>query len=309
MRLGRHRFRTGSVGWPRAPVPRSHRPHRQHAHRAAAEPPAGRRCAAPGQARVPESGRLDQGPDRAADDRGRGARGQARARRHHRRAHRGNTGVGLAMAAARKGYRCVFVMPDKMRGRRSRPARATAPRSSSCPTDVEPDDPRSLLLRRRERLAEETPNAWKPDQYSNPDNPAAHVRDDRAGDLGAARRGARRAGRRRRHGRHRQRHHAVPAARSCRTCRSSAPTRRARSTTRRARAAVPGRGRRRGLLARHVRALVGRPLGHGVRPRRLPHHAAGGARGGPAHRRLLRPRDARRASRWRASCRPTRRCS
>ncbi len=86
----------------------------------------------------------------------------------------GNTGVGLAMAAARKGYRCVFIMPDKMSREKINTLRALGAEVVVCPTNVEPDDPRSYYSVSR-RLAEETPNAWKPDQYSNPNNPAAHV--------------------------------------------------------------------------------------------------------------------------------------
>ena len=85
----------------------------------------------------------------------------------------GNTGFGLAMAAAQKGYRCVFIMPDKMSREKINTLRALGAEVVVCPTNVEPDDPRSYYSVSR-RLAEETPNAWKPDQYSNPNNPAAH---------------------------------------------------------------------------------------------------------------------------------------
>jgi cystathionine beta-synthase len=85
----------------------------------------------------------------------------------------GNTGVGLAMAAAVKGYRCIFVMADKQSEEKRALLRAYGAEVVVCPTDVPPDDERSYY-RVSDRLARETPGAWKPDQYSNPANPDAH---------------------------------------------------------------------------------------------------------------------------------------
>ena len=85
----------------------------------------------------------------------------------------GNTGVGLAMAAAVKGYRCIFVMPDKQSEEKRALLRAYGAEVVICPTDVDPDDERSYY-RVSDRLARETPGGWKPDQYANPANPAAH---------------------------------------------------------------------------------------------------------------------------------------
>ena len=85
----------------------------------------------------------------------------------------GNTGVGLAMAAAIKGYRCIFVMADKQSEEKRALLRAYGAEVVVCPTDVDPDDERSYY-RVSDRLARETPGAWKPDQYSNPANPEAH---------------------------------------------------------------------------------------------------------------------------------------
>jgi cystathionine beta-synthase len=85
----------------------------------------------------------------------------------------GNTGVGLAMAAAVKGYRCIFVMPDKQSDEKRALLRAYGGEVVLCPTDVDPDDERSYY-RVSDRLAREIPGAWKPDQYSNPANPDAH---------------------------------------------------------------------------------------------------------------------------------------
>jgi cystathionine beta-synthase len=87
----------------------------------------------------------------------------------------GNTGVGLAMVAAQRGYRCVFVMPDKMSREKIALLRAFGAEVVVCPTNVEPEDPASYYSV-SSRLAEEIPGAWKPDQYSNPANPAAHLR-------------------------------------------------------------------------------------------------------------------------------------
>jgi cystathionine beta-synthase len=85
----------------------------------------------------------------------------------------GNTGIGLAQAAAVKGYRCIFVMADKQSEEKRALLRAYGADVVVCPTDVDPDDERSYY-RVSDRLARETPGAWKPDQYSNPANPEAH---------------------------------------------------------------------------------------------------------------------------------------
>jgi cystathionine beta-synthase len=85
----------------------------------------------------------------------------------------GNTGVGLAQAAAVKGYRCIFVMADKQSEEKRALLRAYGAEVVVCPTDVAPDDERSYY-RVSDRLALEIPGAWKPDQYTNPANPQAH---------------------------------------------------------------------------------------------------------------------------------------
>src|SRR5919206_380686 len=85
----------------------------------------------------------------------------------------GNTGVGLAIAAALKGYKTIFVMPDKMSDEKIRQLRAFGARVVITPTAVEPDDPRSYYSVSR-RLSEETPNAILAGQYWNPANPEAH---------------------------------------------------------------------------------------------------------------------------------------
>ncbi|HEX2884707.1 MAG TPA: pyridoxal-phosphate dependent enzyme [Candidatus Limnocylindria bacterium] len=85
----------------------------------------------------------------------------------------GNTGVGLAQAAAVKGYRCIFVMADKQSEEKRALLRAYGAEIVVCPTDVDPEDERSYY-RVSDRLARETPGAWKPDQYHNDANPQAH---------------------------------------------------------------------------------------------------------------------------------------
>ena len=85
----------------------------------------------------------------------------------------GNTGVGLAIAAALKGYRCIFVMPDKMSNEKIAMLRAYGAEVVITPTAVEPDSPESYYSV-SSRLAEEIPGGFKPDQYSNMANPQAH---------------------------------------------------------------------------------------------------------------------------------------
>jgi cystathionine beta-synthase len=87
----------------------------------------------------------------------------------------GNTGVGLAMAAATRGYRCIFVMADKQSEEKRALLRAYGAEVVVCPTDVDPDDERSYY-RVSDRLSREIAGAWKPDQYANPANPEAHYR-------------------------------------------------------------------------------------------------------------------------------------
>jgi len=87
----------------------------------------------------------------------------------------GNTGVGLAIAAAHRGYRCIFVMPDKMSLEKISMLRAYGADVVITPTAVEHDSPESYYSV-SSRLAEEIPGGFKPDQYSNMANPDAHYR-------------------------------------------------------------------------------------------------------------------------------------
>jgi cystathionine beta-synthase len=87
----------------------------------------------------------------------------------------GNTGVGLAIVAAHRGYRCVFVVNDKVAPEKLDLLRAYGAEVVVCPGAVAPADPRSYYSTAA-RLAEEIPDAFRPDQYSNPANPESHAR-------------------------------------------------------------------------------------------------------------------------------------
>ena len=86
----------------------------------------------------------------------------------------GNTGIGLAMVAAQRGYRCVFTIPDKISEEKITLLRAIGAEVHVCPTAVEKEDPRSYY-EVASRLAKEIPGAWYPDQYSHQANPLAHM--------------------------------------------------------------------------------------------------------------------------------------
>jgi cystathionine beta-synthase len=85
----------------------------------------------------------------------------------------GNTGLGLAIAACMKGYRCIFVMNDKQSGEKINALKAFGADVIVCPTAVRPEDPRSYYSVAK-RLSEEIPNSYYPYQYGNPANPRAH---------------------------------------------------------------------------------------------------------------------------------------
>jgi len=85
----------------------------------------------------------------------------------------GNTGMGLAIAAVIKGYKCIFTTTDKQSKEKIDALRAFGAEVIVCPTDVEPEDPRSYYSVST-RLAQEIPNAWKPNQYDNLSNTQAH---------------------------------------------------------------------------------------------------------------------------------------
>jgi cystathionine beta-synthase len=87
----------------------------------------------------------------------------------------GNTGVGLALAAAVKGYRCIFVLPDKMSGEKIRLLKAYGAEIVITPTSVPPDSPESYNGV-ADRLAREIPGGWRPNQFANLANPEVHYR-------------------------------------------------------------------------------------------------------------------------------------
>jgi len=85
----------------------------------------------------------------------------------------GNTGVGLALVAQQRGYRCVFVCPDKVSQDKRNVLAAYGAEVVVCPTAVPPEHPDSYYSV-SDRLTRDIPGAWKPDQYSNPEGPASH---------------------------------------------------------------------------------------------------------------------------------------
>src|SRR3954469_2232306 len=87
----------------------------------------------------------------------------------------GNTGPGLPIGPAHRGYRCIFVMSDKMSDEKVALLRAYGAEVVVCPTAVAPEHPDSYYST-AERLVRETPDSFRPDQYSNPANPAEHER-------------------------------------------------------------------------------------------------------------------------------------
>ncbi|UQX89445.1 cystathionine beta-synthase [Jatrophihabitans telluris] len=85
----------------------------------------------------------------------------------------GNTGVGLAIVAQQRGYRCVFVLPDKVAADKVNTLKAYGAEVHVCPTAVAPEDPRSYYSV-SDRLVREIDGAWKPNQYANINNPRSH---------------------------------------------------------------------------------------------------------------------------------------
>src|SRR5690606_19557810 len=85
----------------------------------------------------------------------------------------GNTGMGLAIAGIIKGYKCRFTTTDKQSKEKVDALRAFGAEVIVCPTNVDPEDPRSYCSV-SSRLVNETPNSWKANQYDNPSNAQAH---------------------------------------------------------------------------------------------------------------------------------------
>ena len=197
----------------------------------------------------------------------------------------GNTGVGLAIAAAHKGYRCIFVMPDKMSQEKISTLRAYGAEVVITPTAVEHDSPESYYSV-SDRLAEEIPGGFKPDQYSNDSNPEAHYRttapelwEQTGGELDAIVISVGTGGSISGIGRYfkERKPDDQDRRRRSRKARSSRPTTRTRCT-------VPRRGDRQGHLAEDDGSDGRRRMDPGLRPRLVPHRAAARARGGAARR-------------------------
>src|SRR5512138_826210 len=85
----------------------------------------------------------------------------------------GNTGMGLAIVAVTRGYKCIFTTTDKQSKEKVDALKAFGAEVIVCPTDVDPEDPRSYYSV-SSRLERETPNSWKANQYDNPSNAQAH---------------------------------------------------------------------------------------------------------------------------------------
>ena len=146
----------------------------------------------------------------------------------------GNTGMGLAIAAVVKGYKCIFTTTDKQSKEKVDALKAFGAEVIVCPTNVDPEDPRSYYSV-SSRLETEVPNSWKANQYDNLSNSAAHY-EQTGPEIWEQTDGTRHAsGRRRRHRRHDQRRRPVPEGAQPARSRSGAstPTGRCSRSTRR----------------------------------------------------------------------------
>ena len=215
----------------------------------------------------------------------------------------GNTGVGLAIAAAIKGYHCIFVMPDKMSQEKISLLRAYGAEVVICPYAVAPESPESYYSV-SDRLAEEIPGAYKPDQYTNQGNPQAHyettgpeIWEQTGGEIDALVIAVGTGGTISGTGRY------LEGAEAGHDRRRRRPGGLDLHGRRGAHAPVPRRGRRRGLLPADLRQGHRRPVGDRDRQGLVPDGQAHGPRGGPADRRLRRNGRARR-DRGREAARP-----
>ena len=210
----------------------------------------------------------------------------------------GNTGVGLAIAAAIKGYRCVFVMPDKIAEEKRALLRGYGAEVVICPTAVPPESPESYYSV-SEPAGRGDPRRVQARPVLEPGQSAGALRDDRARALGADRRGDRRARLLRRHRRDDLGHGALPAGAEARPARRRRRPGRLDLLPARQRPPVPRRGHRRGLLADHVRPVAPRRVRDRLGRRLVPHRAAAGAGGGAPRRAARAGRRCGRCSRWR----------
>ena len=221
----------------------------------------------------------------------------------------GNTGVGLAIAAAQKGYRCIFVMPDKMSQEKISMLRGYGAEVVITPTAVDHDSPESYYSV-SSRLAEEIPGGFKPDQYSNMSNPEAHylttgpeIFEQTGGELDAIVISVGTGGTISGVGRYFKEH--APHVRIVGVDPEGLGLHR---EERRRPPPVPRRGDRQGHVARDDGPGRRRRVGPRLRPRLVPRRAAHGARGGAARRRLVRLDDRGRARLRRRAASRARRC-
>ncbi len=205
----------------------------------------------------------------------------------------GNTGHGLAIAAAVRGYRCIFVMPDKMSQEKISLLRAYGAEVVICPTAVAPESPESYY-RVADRLAAEIPGAFQPNQYHNPVNPQTHydttgpeIWEQTEGRLTAFVCGVGTGGT------------ISGAGRYLKEQNAGRPRGGRRpggiALFRRHPAALPRRGDRRGLLPLDVRSVGGGSIRAGLRPRLVPDGARHHPPGRDPRRGLERHRGVRRA--------------
>ena len=146
----------------------------------------------------------------------------------------GNTGMGLAIAAVVKGYKCIFTTTDKQSKEKVDALKAFGAEVIVCPTNVDPEDPRSYYSV-SSRLEREVPNSWKANQYDNLSNSAAHY-EQTGPEIWEQTDGRDHAPRRRRrHRRHDQRRRPLPEGAESRRsrCGASTPTGRCSRSTRR----------------------------------------------------------------------------
>ncbi len=178
----------------------------------------------------------------------------------------GNTGVGLAIVAAQKGYRCLFVCPDKVSQDKISVLRAYGAEVVVCPTTVSPGHPDSYYSV-SDRLAAETPGGWKPEPVRQPGRTRSRTTARPARRSGPDRRADHPLRGRHRHRRHDLRHRPLPQG----GVRRPGPGHRRGpggiGVLGRHRPALPGRGRRRGHLARDLRQGHLRPGHRGQRRR------------------------------------------
>ena len=180
-----------------------------------------------------------------------GAAASRAARSSSRR--RATPASGWRSSPSSKGYQCVFVCPDKVSRGQDQRAAGVRRRGRGLPDRRRPRGPATPTTPSPTGWSREIPGAWKPDQYSNPNNPRVALRDDRPGDLGADRRPDHALRRRRRHRRHDQRHRPLPQGGLRRAGAGHRRRPGGLGLLRRHRPALPRRGRRRGLLAGRLR--------------------------------------------------------